>query len=162
MSDELPSVPPTLVLAGNIVRERAYGPEGQETRRGTHLFRPNTKVYLSSLDYCAAILSGDPLERIKVVGPHRASRRWIECWVPAPWVTNWRIQVLCQPGALRRLQEADWQGFWLQEDDFCLGEARSSPEVIRAFLEAVWKRYYAEHWRRDWDRRHAGLSQPLR
>src|SRR5437899_1081940 len=36
-------------LVGNVIDEHASGPSGQETRRGTRLFRPNAKIYLANM-----------------------------------------------------------------------------------------------------------------
>jgi hypothetical protein len=143
-----------LVLAGNIKEERPYGPGGEETRRGTRQLRAGAKVYLSQLKGSWAVLhSNDSLESIRVVGQHRLSRCWIECWVRVTDVHQRRLQVLCQPGALRRLREADWPGFWLRDEEYRLPEERDGPEAINGFLDAVGHRYESEWWRRDQRRR---------
>jgi hypothetical protein len=61
----------------------------------------------------------------------------------------WRIQVVYRPGAVQRLREADWQGFWLQEGEFVLDETkdRTSPKVIEELLSAIFHRY-SEEWRK--------------
>jgi hypothetical protein len=55
---------------GNIVRERAYEPNGAETRLGTKHFAPGAKVYI--IDWY-----GGMCQRIIVVGMHRKSKQLI-------------------------------------------------------------------------------------
>jgi hypothetical protein len=141
--DEL--LPTVITLVGNIKGERPSGPGGKEIRKGTHLFRPNAKVYLSSLKHCTAIyIPEDSDYSIKIVGQRRFSSKWIECWVRADYVTNWRIQVVHKPGAVQRLWKAKWPGFGLLENEFKFREDRNSTETIKEFLEAVAKRNYAQ------------------
>jgi hypothetical protein len=129
-----------LALVGNIVEDRPYGPGGEEVRHGTRLFRPNAKVYLSSLQSSLTINITAPrakLDYITVVGQHRKSRKWIESWIDSTLVINWRIQVVYKPGAVQRLREANWPGFQLEDSEFELGEDRNSEQVLKAFLAAL-------------------------
>lgn len=131
-------------------RSTPNGPWGQEIRKGTRLFRPGTKVYLAGLENCGATSHGPTLfNSIRVVGQQRQSRKWIESWARDQYVINWRIQVVYRPGAVQRLREADWQGFWLQEGEFILDETkdRTSPKVIEELLTAIFHRY-SEEWRK--------------
>lgn len=130
---------PVWCLAGNIIAEHPFGPGGQVTRSGTRLFRPNTKVYLSDLWNSAYILQPEalPFMRLRVIGQHRKSREWIESYVGVERTRNWRVQLLRQPGPMRRLKAAEWYGFNLPTGDFvCPGES-TSPEAIRALIETL-------------------------
>src|SRR5688572_21036723 len=66
-------------VAGNIVEERAFGPVGEASRRGTRLFRAGAKVYLASLRHCWSVQDPEPPahESLEVVGRHRGSGRWL-------------------------------------------------------------------------------------
>lgn len=150
-----------LALAGNIVEEHPYGPWGQEIRKGTRLFRPGTKVYLAGLENSAVTYRGPySFDAIRVIGQQRQSRQWIECWVRSDYVTNWRIQVVYRPGAVQRLREADWQGFWLPEGEFVLDETkdRTSPKVIEELLTAIFHRYKEEWQKREELAQRTGLD----
>jgi hypothetical protein len=96
------------------------------------------KVYLSSMKGSWAI--NDPAlpnERIEVVGQHRQSRQWIECWVRVSYVTNWRLQNVYKPGAVARLREAGWPGFELAVGAFNLDDDRTSQSIIKDFLRRL-------------------------
>jgi hypothetical protein len=150
-----------LALAGNIVDEHPYGPWGQEIRKGTRLFRPGTKIYLSGLDNWGVLSRPPtPLDSVRVIGQQRQSRQWIECWVRTLYVTNWRIQVVYKPGAVQRLREADWPGFWFREGEFILDdkEDRTSPEAIEEFLDIVDDRYREEWQKREELTQRTGLD----
>jgi hypothetical protein len=139
IDDLLPTV---IVLVGNITNERP-SKDSTKTLKGTRLFRDNSKVYLSSIQNAYAIT--DPkFSRfsVKVVGQHRASRKWIESWVRASYITNWRIQDVHKPGAVQRLWEAKWPGFGLLKDEFLIGEDRNSIERINEFLNTIIGRKY--------------------
>jgi len=143
--------PPVWCLVGNIVSEHSSGPGGQDPRRGTRLFRPNTKIYLAETRHCWGLLNpaAGRDTAMQVVGQHRKSRKWILSWVRASYTTNWRVRLVHHPGALIRLREAGWPGFLLTPGEFSCCEDRQSPELIRAFLEAVWAVQ-----RREWENRH--------
>ena len=147
-----------LALIGNIVEDRPYGPGGEEVRHGTRLFRPNAKVYLSSLAGSWTTFTPVPQAKydyITVVGQHRKSRKWIESWIDSTLVVNWRIQVVYKPGAVQRLREAHWPGFWLEDSEFELGEDRNSEQVIKAFLAVLSNHYrVSRHFRYEEEERY--------
>jgi len=91
---------PRWCLVGNIVAERPYGPDGEETRRGTKHFAPGTKVY------CLPAQWGDGYQQIKVVGRHRGSKRLVTMVISCDWVTNFRAMEVHSPAVLRRLDKA--------------------------------------------------------
>ncbi len=60
-------------IVGNIVGEHACGIGAAETRSGTHLFRPNAKVYLFGVQCYWAVLTPAKEDRIIVlanIGSH--------------------------------------------------------------------------------------------
>src|SRR5262249_24159765 len=124
------------------------GPGGEETRRGTRLFRPNAKIYLAETRHCWALLNPESgrYYSVQVVGQHRKSRQWILSWVRAGYTTNWRVRLVHHPGALIRLREAGWPGFLLTPGEFSYTGDRQPEATVQVFLEAVCS---AE--RRDWD-----------
>ena len=134
-----PVTPSVWGIAGNMIEERLYGPGGAEVRYGTRLFRAGAKVYLGTLDNAGAIVDPeDDYENILVVGQHRNSRDWIMAWTHNKRVTNWRVQLVYQPGAIARLLRAEWPGFLLEKGEFtCPESERNSEKAIRELLEAV-------------------------
>jgi uncharacterized protein (TIGR02996 family) len=135
---------PVWCIAGNIVASRPFGPGGAEVRHGTRLFKPNAKVYLADVWRSYSLFSDptgtDPAD-IRVIGRHRKSVDWIECIVRAAFVTNWRVELVYQPGALARLKKEQWAGFRLKRGDFVCPEDKRSPEAIRALLAALGVRF---------------------
>jgi uncharacterized protein (TIGR02996 family) len=133
---------PVWCIAGNIVESRPFGPSGEETRHGTRLFKPNAKVYLSDLRHSDAILVDlTYTEQIRVVGRHRKSVDWIGCIVRAEFVTNWRVELVYQPGALVKLKKEDWAGFRLKRGAFVCPEDKKAPETVRGLLTALGARF---------------------
>jgi uncharacterized protein (TIGR02996 family) len=130
---------PVWCIAGNVVESRPYGPGGAETRHGTRLFKPNAKVYLADLSHSYSVLTATPThwQIVRVVGRHRKSVDWIGCVLRADLVTNWRVELVYQPGALVRLKKEEWAGFRLNRGEFVCSEDKSSPEAIRALLTAL-------------------------
>jgi len=94
-------VEPIWCLVGNIVRERAYGPGGLETRHGTKALAPNAKVY------CYPPLWGDGYQHVKVVGLARKSRALITIVVRGALITNRRAKLVYTPAIVDRLS-----GYW--------------------------------------------------
>ncbi len=76
---------------------------------------------------------------MRVISQHRQSRQWIESWIRAGYATNWRVRLLYQWGAYRRLWATGWPAFKLKPGDFVCPDERDSPEAIRGLLEAVWR-----------------------
>jgi hypothetical protein len=77
-------------VVANVRAVTTVGEEGQE-RSGTRHFGPGTKVY------CFPPLWGDGYEKVKVVGRHRGSHRYVTMVIPARWLTNWRVQLVYSP-----------------------------------------------------------------
>lgn len=82
---------PIWCVVANVKEERPYGPGKQEVRRGTKHFAPGAKVY------CAPVLWGDGYEKIKVVGHHRATHRYVTMVIRSEWLTNWRVELAYSP-----------------------------------------------------------------
>lgn len=88
---------PIWCVVANLAREHPRGPGGQEVRRGTGLFAPGAKVY------CYPPLWGDGYEKIKLVGHHRASHRYITAVVRFSRLTNWRVELIYSPQVIFEL-----------------------------------------------------------
>jgi uncharacterized protein (TIGR02996 family) len=130
---------PVWCISGNIVQSRPFGPGGTETRLGTRLFKPNAKVYLAETGWAYTLFNephGD-WECIRVVGRHRKSLDWIGCIVRTEYTTNWRVELVYQPGILVRLKMERWPGFHLKRGEFKCPEDKASPEAIRSLLEVL-------------------------
>jgi hypothetical protein len=84
-------------VVANVVDERPYGPGGIEVRRGTRLFASGTKVS------CFPPLWGDGYERVKVVGRHRRTHRYITTTVRSAWLMNWRVKLVYSPHVIREM-----------------------------------------------------------
>jgi uncharacterized protein (TIGR02996 family) len=130
---------PVWCISGNIVDSHPYGPGGAETRRGTRLFKPNAKIYLADIANAHTLLLGTPTEyqRIRVIGRHRKSLDWIGCILRPNYTTNWRIELIYQPGVLARLKKEWWPGFRLKRGAFICPEDKTSPEAISKLLELL-------------------------
>ena len=92
-----PNPEPIWCVVANVAAETRRGPGGWEIGRGTKHFPPGAKVY------CSPSLWGDGYERIKVVGRHRGSHRYVAMVVRAAWLTNWRAQLVYSPRVIRTL-----------------------------------------------------------
>lgn len=130
--------PPVWCAVGNIVTDRRVV-EGEPQRQGTRLFRPNAKVFLSTWSHWYAVLDPERWRNtsIQVVGQHRKSREWIECWVNVRLVVNWRVKLIHHPGAIVRLREVGWGGFWLRPNTFPGPTQREGVEALRELFEAI-------------------------
>ena len=82
----------------NIIRERNYGPGGEELRFGTKHFAPGAKVYI--IDWY-----GGMCQRIIVVGLHRKSRRYITLAIDVRLVENLRSKVCYDPTVIAKFKE---------------------------------------------------------
>ena len=107
-------------LVGNIVEERPFGPDGDETVLGTKHFSPKTKVY------CFPLQWGDGFDQIAVIGRHRGSKKFVTMIIGSDSVENWRAKVVYNPEVLRRLQQSDKRN-WI------------SQEEVETFLELIQK-----------------------
>ena len=72
-----PNPEPIWCVVANVAEETGRGPGGREIGRGTKHFPPGAKVY------CSPPLWGDGYERIRVVGRHRGSHRYVTMVVRA-------------------------------------------------------------------------------
>jgi hypothetical protein len=82
----------------NIIRERHYGPGGEEIRFGTKHFAPGAKVYI--IDWY-----GGMCQRIIVVGLHRKSRLYITLTIDVRLVENLRSKVCYDPTVIAKFKE---------------------------------------------------------
>jgi hypothetical protein len=96
-------VEPVWCPVANMVRERPYGLDGRETRRGSKHFAPGAKLY------CFPALWGDGYKQIQVIGRHRATHRYVKMIVNEKWLTNWRVQLAYSPHVIRELWPT-WDG----------------------------------------------------
>jgi hypothetical protein len=135
VQDEDHNYPQSSVWAvvGNIVGERRCGVAESEVRAGTHLFRPNAKVYLCGLQGYWAVLDPSKDESIIVLGQHRKSRAWIVSYVRSSYVHNWRVRVVYAPPVVSRLKQELWCAF---ENPFDWHGDRDTPEAIEAIFAA--------------------------
>jgi len=89
-------------VVANVVDEHPYK-EGRHIVRGTKHFSPGTKVY------CFPPLWGDGYEKIKVIGRHRGSKRFVTMVMPSKWLTNWRVKLVYSPQIVSQMKE-HWDG----------------------------------------------------
>lgn len=130
---------PIWCVSGNIVASRPFGPGGIETRHGTRLLKPNAKIYLADLRHSYSMLLEAPSEFhiLRVVGRHRKSLDWIGCILRTELTTNWRVDLVYQPGVLARLKKENWPGFRLKRGDFACPEDKASQEAVGRLLEVL-------------------------
>jgi uncharacterized protein (TIGR02996 family) len=130
---------PVWCVTGNIVESRPYGPDGAETRRGTRLFQPNAKIHLADVAWSGWLFVEDPQAHhiVRVIGRHRKSRDWIGCILRVANTTNWRVELVYQPGELARLKKEDWPGFRLKRGEFVCPADTNSREAVVALLEVL-------------------------
>lgn len=84
-------------VVANVVDEHPYG-EDQEIQRGTKHFAPGTKVY------CFPALWGDGYEKIRVIGRHRGSKRFVTMVMASKWLTNWRVKLVYSPHIVSKMR----------------------------------------------------------
>lgn len=100
MNDEIrEQPPPAWCIVANIIRERPYGPGGQELRPGTKHFAPGAKVYVVKFFW------GMGGESLTVVGRHRRSHRYITLSIQSTWLVNWRVELVYSPYVIQVLQQ---------------------------------------------------------
>lgn len=90
---------PAWCVAANVVMERAYGPGGAETRRGTRHFAPGAKVFVY------AFFWGMAGESVTVMGRHRKSHRFIQLSMSAKHLANWRAELVYSPTVAKVIRE---------------------------------------------------------
>jgi hypothetical protein len=93
-------------VVANIADEHLSGPGGAEVKGGTKHFRRGALVY------CSTALWGDGYEKIKVVGRHRGSNRYVTMIIRSAWLTNWRVKQVYSPHVTAELRRmgATWDG----------------------------------------------------
>ena len=100
-------------LVGNIIEERPYGHGGEEIKKGTKHFAPNTKVY------CLPAQWGDGYEQIIVIGQHRGAKKIKTMIISSDWVENWRAKVVYSPEIIRRIEKVTgepWRQNWKSQE----------------------------------------------
>jgi uncharacterized protein (TIGR02996 family) len=130
---------PVWCVTGNIVESRPFGPAGAETRHGTRLFKPNAKIYLADVasSYWLFVENPQAHHTVRVIGRHRKSLDWIGCTLRVANTTNWRVDLVYQPGALTRLKKEGWRGFHLKKGEFVCPEDKASPDAVRKLLDSL-------------------------
>jgi hypothetical protein len=96
-----PRPEPIWCVVANVVAERRCGPGRTELRRGTKHFAAGAKVY------CFPPLWGDGYERIKVVGRHRGSHRYVTIVIRSEWLTGWKVQLVYSPHVIGEMPDWD-------------------------------------------------------
>ena len=93
-------------VVANIKDEHRFGAGGVEVKRGTKHFLPGTLVY------CSTALWGDGYEKIKIVGRHRGSNRYVTMVIRSAWLTKWRVKQVYSPHVTAELRRmgATWDG----------------------------------------------------
>ena len=95
-------------VVANIKREIPFGPE-KEIRLGTKHFSPGAKVYCFKSEW-------DPgLGRLRVIGRHRGSRRFVKMVIEKSWLTNWRVKAVYNPRLVAKLKK-HWSGSQTSKD----------------------------------------------
>jgi hypothetical protein len=122
---------PIWCIVANIVNERAYGPGGQETRRGTKHFAPGAKIYILYFFW------GMGAQDVTVVGRHRRSHRYITMTIRTAWLVNWRVELVYSPYVIAKRLERPWDyaPATLASDDDPIGWAGS--EAGKAVAEQL-------------------------
>ncbi len=87
----------------NMVRERSYGPGGNEIKHGSKHFAPGAKLYLIGM------VGWAPHVQVNVVGQHRKTHQYISMTMRAAGLTNWRVSLVYSPHVIAELWPA-WDG----------------------------------------------------
>jgi hypothetical protein len=101
-------------IAANVVQSRPYGPGGTEIRRGLELFAGRAKVYV------AGGFAGMGYETATVIGRTRHSQRYSAAHIRTEHLTQWRVELVYSPAAMRRIhqvREDSQGGFGLDDLD---------------------------------------------
>ncbi len=85
-------------VVANVVTERPFGPQGIETKLGTNLFAPKTKVYI--IDWFAGMC-----ESVTVVGLSRHPKKFIKTIVRVDMIENFRVKLCYEPKAIELIKE---------------------------------------------------------
>ena len=87
-------VKPIWAVSARIIEERAYGPGGRETKRGTHKFRANQKVYVQH------VFSFN----VQVIGRYRGKHNYISSIVRTTHLSDFCTELVYSPTIIERLQ----------------------------------------------------------
>ncbi|MBS9774788.1 MAG: hypothetical protein KGV59_06510 [Tenacibaculum sp.] len=98
MNEELKITNPIWVVVANIVEERPFGHNGNETKYGTKAFKPNTKVYI--VDWHPGMC-----ESIVVIGLARKPKRLITITIRVDLVKNFRIKLVYNPAVIKKIHK---------------------------------------------------------
>jgi hypothetical protein len=88
-------------VVANVADEVTRGEGGLDIRRGLKHFSGGAKVWVVPPQW-------DGIERIWVVGRHRASKRYIAIIVESRFLTNFRVRGVYSPTVYRLLTESAW------------------------------------------------------
>lgn len=101
-------------IVANVKDVDAFG-EAEKIRAGTKHFSSGAKVY------CFPPAWGDGYQKIRVIGRHRSSHRYVKMVLPSKRLTRWRVKLVYSPYLISELK-----GFWSE------GEAR---EMVKSILK---------------------------
>lgn len=120
-------IKPIWTVVANVVTERAFGPQGQETKLGTNLFGPKTKVYI--IDWFAGMC-----ESVTVIGLSRKPKRFIKTILRVDMLENFRIKLCYEPKTIKLIKEH----FSVDSDNI----TRLNKEFVETMCKAlpVWKK----------------------
>jgi hypothetical protein len=105
---------PVWSITANVVEERPYGPDGEQTRRGVKLFPGGAKVYV------AGGFAGNGDRVVTVIGRTRHTPGYAVVHLPREYLTGWRVELVYSPAAAHRIDEVrhgSSGGFGLREVD---------------------------------------------
>ena len=112
------STDPVWCVVANVVTERAFGPRGAETRRGTKHFAAEAKVHIIDAfpGMCEAVVA---------IGHHRGSNRFAKLVMDIHHLENFRVKLAYSPTVLRLVEEhfSDGGSPWSEEDAIKLAAA---------------------------------------
>lgn len=112
-------------LVANVREFTRHGQGKAEIQRGTKHFSGGTKVY------CYPPRWGDGYYRIKVIGRHRGSKKWVTMVISYWHLTNWRAKVVYDPHIVDMLKWPDSGWMWGNDD---------AEERVKAFAEGMLER----------------------
>jgi hypothetical protein len=101
--DTAKMVGPVWCPVANLASERPYGRGGFQTWQGSKHFAVGAKLY------CFPPLWGDGYNKIKIIGRHRATHKFITVVVSSSWLTNWRVDLAYDAHLIREFWPA-WDG----------------------------------------------------
>lgn len=89
-------------LVGNIIEKHPFG-ENKEIRYGTKHFLPNTKVYI------LPSIWGDGYEKLRVLGRHRKTNKYVCLVIKTKYITNFRLKKIYSPYIIKTMHnEKGW------------------------------------------------------